>query len=179
MTAQHIYIDETKERGCVLVATTHVAADTAALRKTLRRELVLPGQTRIHMAKESSPRRRKISDVMGRHAPRSAAVYDAARRYPDPLVARQNCLQAVIDDIPAGMETLLVLDQDDSILHWDKEFLYNAIRLAGLTDTVRYRHQRARAELLLTVPDAVAWCWARGAPWRNRILPAIRMIKQV
>lgn len=60
MTARHIYIDETKERGYVLVASAHIA-DThlSELRKTMR-QFVLRGQTRVHMAKESDQRRRTI-----------------------------------------------------------------------------------------------------------------------
>lgn len=47
MTARHIYIDETKERGYVLVASAHIA-DThlSELRKTMR-QFVLRGQTRV------------------------------------------------------------------------------------------------------------------------------------
>jgi hypothetical protein len=78
----------------------------------------------------------------------------------------------MIDDIPSGVETLVVLEQDDSILQWDKKFLYRAVREAALVDTVRYVHHRGRAELLLSVPDAIAWCWARGGLWRERVLPA-------
>lgn len=59
MTARHIYVDETKERGYVLVASVHIADNLSDLRKTIR-GLVLRGQTRVHMAKESDPRRRAI-----------------------------------------------------------------------------------------------------------------------
>jgi hypothetical protein len=54
MTAPHIYVDETKERGYVLVASVHLGSDVEAMRKTMRR-MVLRGQSRIHMAKESDP----------------------------------------------------------------------------------------------------------------------------
>jgi hypothetical protein len=177
MTAQHIYVDETKARGYVLVASVHIASDVDTLRKTLRDKFVLRGQARIHMAKESDPRRREIADTICR-AGVTATVYDAGKRYRDPLDARRACLQAIIDDIPPGMETLLVLEQDDSILHWDKKFLYSAVRGAAVVDTVRYAHHRARSELLLSVPDAIAWCWARGGSWRERILP-VCTIKQM
>jgi hypothetical protein len=176
---QYIYIDESKKDTYVVAAATQPAADIDKLRKMLRAELVLRGQTRIHMVKESDPRRRKIADAICRYAPGTVAIYEARKRHADKLAARHDCLQGVIDDIPSGVETVLVLDQDDSILHWDKEFLYQAVRRAGLVDTVRYGHQRARTELLLSVPDAIAWCWARGGPWRKRIMPAVRTTKQI
>jgi hypothetical protein len=178
MTARHIYIDETKERGYVLAASTHVASDVDALRKTLRDNLVLRGQARIHMATERDSRRREISDIICR-AGVTATVCNAEQRYRDPLDARAACLQAIVADIPPGMETLLVVEQDDSILHWDKQFLYNAVRAASLAHTVRYVHHRARTELLLSVPDAIAWCWARGGSWRKRILPAVSTVRHV
>jgi hypothetical protein len=37
------------------------------------------------------------------------------------------------------------------------------------SDTLRYEHRRAAAEQLLTLPDAIAWCWAKGGDWRRRI----------
>jgi hypothetical protein len=49
MTAQHNYVDETKERGYVLVASAHVASEVDTLRKMLRARLVMRGQARIHM----------------------------------------------------------------------------------------------------------------------------------
>jgi hypothetical protein len=178
VTARHIYIDETKERGYILVATVHIAAEAAALRKTMR-SFVLRGQTRIHMAKESDQRRRAISDAICA-AGVTATIYDAGRSYGvDQLAARAACLQAVINDIPAREQTLLVLEQDDSLIHWDKQFLYRAVRAAGLADTLRYEHHRAKSDLLLTIPDAIAWCWARGSPWRERITPAVSAVTQV
>jgi hypothetical protein len=72
-----------------------------------------------------------------------------------------------------------VLEQDDSILRWDRKFLYEAVRAAGLEGRVRYEHHRAKAELLLSVPDAIAWCWARGGQWKEHVKPAIMQVKQV
>jgi hypothetical protein len=176
VTARHVYVDETKERGYVLVTSVHIAADIDALRKTMR-GLVLPGQTRIHMAKESQQRRRQISAAICA-AGVTATIYDAGRRYSDPLSARAACLQAVISDL-TPTDTRLVLEQDDSILRWDRKFLYEAVRAAGLEGRVRYEHHRAKAELLLSVPDAIAWCWARGGQWKEHVKPAIMQVKQV
>ena len=33
---------------------------------------------------------------------------------------------------------------------------------------------RANDELLLCLPDAIAWCWAKGGHWRTRITTAVR-----
>jgi hypothetical protein len=178
MSARHIYIDETKERRYILVASEEIGGDVDALRKEPRERFVLRGQNRIHMAKEADPRRREISAALCR-AGVTARIYDAGRRYWDPLDARAACLQAIVDGLVPGEQTLLVLEQDDSILQWDRRFLYNAVRAADLVDSVRYVHVRAKTELLLCVPDAIAWCWARGGRWKQRIRPVVVDIKDV
>lgn len=176
MTARHIYVDETKERGYVMVASVHLGPETAALRAAIRR-LVLPGQHRLHMAKESPTRRKAIAEAIC-SAGVAATIYDAGRRYSNDVSARAACLEALIADIDTNQQTLLVIEQDDSLIRWDKQRLIELIRAAGCGDRVRYEHSRARAELLLSVPDAIAWCWARGGQWRQRVA-AVTSVKQV
>jgi hypothetical protein len=143
------------------------------------RGLVLPGQTRIHMVKEGNSRRREIADVICNSGV-TATVYDAGHRYgSDQLGARAACLQAVIDDTTAGEQTLLVLEQDDSLIQWDKRLLYRTVRAAGRTDTLRYEHRRAKTEPVLAIPDAIAWCWARRGQWRQRIRHAVTTVIEV
>jgi len=38
---------------------------------------------------------------------------------------------------------------------------------------VRYEHRRAATEPLRGIPDAFAWCWAKGGHWRSHIQPII------
>jgi len=177
MTARHIYVDETKERDYVLVASVHLGTEANTLRKAMR-GFVLRGQTRIHLAKESNSRRGAIVDAIC-DAGVTATIYDAGRNYASQLDARAACLQAIINDVRADDQTLLVLEQDDSLLQWDKRFLYHAVHAAGLADALRYEHHRAKNELLLTIPDAIAWCWARGGSWRQRIEPAVVTVRRV
>jgi hypothetical protein len=166
VTARHIYVDETKERGYVMVASVHIGKDRD-LTKTLRR-FILPGQTRLHMAKESTARRHQILDAIIA-AQVTATIYDAGRRYgANALAARAAGLLAIVEDV-GQQQTLIVLEQDDSLIHWDRKFLYQTVRAVNQADNIRYEHHRARTHLLLAVPDAIAWCWARGGEWRQRI----------
>src|SRR5438105_3553922 len=89
MTGRQVFVDETKERGYVLVATSHAASEVAQIRKVMR-EFVLKGQTRLHFAKESAPRRRAIIDAICATGI-SATVYDAGRRHRSQLAARRAC----------------------------------------------------------------------------------------
>jgi hypothetical protein len=109
----------------------------------------------------------------------SATVYDAGRRYPSELEARAACLRAVIEDLADGQQTLLVLEQDDSLLRWDKQRLIEYTRDSGCRSAFRYEHRRAKADLMLCVPDAVAWCWARGGWWKQRIADVVADVRRL
>ncbi len=67
-----------------------------------------------------------------------------------------------------------MLEQDDSLVRSDQAVLYAAVRDASASRTLTYEHVPARAEPLLWVADAAAWCWSRGAPWPGRLQPIIR-----
>jgi hypothetical protein len=32
-----------------------------------------------------------------------------------------------------------------------------------------YAHLRGKEDLLMCIPDAIAWCWSRGGEWRARV----------
>ncbi|MCU1455250.1 MAG: hypothetical protein JWN46_3396 [Acidimicrobiales bacterium] len=42
-----------------------------------------------------------------------------------------------------------------------------------LSPTLQYSHRGSKDELLLSLPDAFAWCWGAGGTWRDRIRPLI------
>jgi hypothetical protein len=67
----------------------------------------------------------------------------------------------------------LVVETDDSLVAQDRRLLYAASHEYGLTGGFAYRHLRRREEPCLWVPDAVAWCFARGGVWRQRLAPLI------
>jgi len=105
------------------------------------RGLVLPGQRRVHMKTERDSRRREIAAALVAAGVR-VVVYDAARRYSTDLVARRECLHAVVTDAAAAQgETRLVLEQDDSLVSWDSQRLIESARATGLTS--RSSTQRA------------------------------------
>ena len=65
------------------------------------------------------------------------------------------------------------------MVKFDNQKLIEYTRAAGCRDTLRYEHQRSHVEALLAVPDAIAWCWAKGGPWRTLIAPAVTAIRDV
>lgn len=75
--------------------------------------------------------------------------------------------------------SMLVLEQDDSVLDVDRKLLYRCVRELGRQDDLVYRHHRAHEEPLLALPDAIAWSWHRGGQWRKRIEPLVMAVKVV
>ena len=58
----HIYVDETKQRDYLLVASVHVSTDLTGLRQMVR-GLLLPGQRYLHMKDEKDGRKRTIAQA--------------------------------------------------------------------------------------------------------------------
>jgi hypothetical protein len=167
---RRVVVDETKRRGYVLVASAHLSGDVESLRKVVR-GLTLKGQTRIHMKKENDSRRRLIvSELLA--AGVTADVYQASRK--DEFDARYACLDRLLGQLAGGEDTILTLEQDDSLIIWDRRRLFDLTRMHGLEEPkFRYEHGRAAAEPLLSIPDAIAWCWTKGGDWRRRVEPMI------
>ena len=160
MTGEQIFVDESKQRDYLLVAGMVLPDDLATTRAVMR-GLALGGQRRVHMAKESDPRRRSIAAAICETGVQ-ATIYDAGRSNRSELDARRACLHPLVVDAAAISAAMLVLEQDDSLLRWDNQQLVEITREVGCREMLRYEHRRAAAEQLLAVPDAIAWCWAKG-----------------
>lgn len=172
MTARHIYVDESKHRDYVMVAAV-VLGENLTPARALVQDLLKPGQRHLHMKDEADGRKQTIAKAFAA-AELHATVYDAGSRHRTQLLARAACLSALVDDLAAdAVDTLIVLDQDETLVHSDRQLLYRAVRDAGREATIRYEHRRAATERLLGIPDAFAWCWAKGGRWRTHIQPVI------
>lgn len=172
----HVFVDESKERSYLLTAAVLLPGDLSQVRRQLD-ELRLPGQRRLHFTKERDSRRRKILSVLARTGV-EAVIYDASG-YRNPAEARPACLDRLVRDCADRRAELLVLEQDDSVLASDRRALYTCVRKAGCGDTLRYEHRHGRHESLLAIPDAVAWCWARGGEWKQRVRPLVSAVHRV
>jgi hypothetical protein len=78
------------------------------------RRLVLSGQRRIHMKDESDPRRRAIASAITGSGVR-AVIYDAGRRYRNERQRRASCIRRLVADAATRGDTMLVLEQDDTL----------------------------------------------------------------
>ena len=130
------------------------------------------------MKDENDQRRRSIATAIAVSGV-TATIYDAGRRYRNERERRAACLHALIIDVARRGDAMLVLEQDDTLLSWDNQRLIEFTREAGCRDTLRYEHRRAASELLLAVPDAIAWCWAKGGDWRRRSEPIVTYVREI
>lgn len=173
----HAFVDESKAKGYTLVAAVMLPADLVPTRKVIR-ELVSPGQTRVHM-KTEIPRRRKLILSKLRPLGPVATLYSADRAiYGTDIACRRACLEALVHDI-AGTCQSLVLEADASQDARDRQDLITLTKDAGCRESLSYEHLTATAEPLLAVPDAVAWAWARGGEWRQLVRPLIKAVRKV
>lgn len=177
MTARHIYVDETKQRTYVLVASVYVSEDIDALRGVVR-DLLLPRQRYLHMKDQQAGRKRTIAQALV-DAGVQATVYRAGPHHQTHNDRRAACLRALINDLANGPETLVVLDRDETLVSFDNQHLIEYTRAAKCRDTLRYEHRSAKTELLLGIPDAIAWCWAKGGTWRQQIDRAVVQVQNV
>ncbi len=165
-------------REYFVVAAIVVPDDLRALRRVVE-DLLLPKQRYIHMKDEGNGRKQTIAKkLVG--AGVEAVVYDAGQRYRTQLEARAACLRELIDDLAANPDdTLIIIEQDDSLVHSDRRLLYEAVRTVGRPESLRYDHRRREAEILLGTPDAIAWCWAKGGQWRKHIGPTVARVHRL
>ena len=106
----HVFVDESKARGYLLAAAALLPGDLDHARSVVR-GLTLPGQQRLHMTKESDPRRRSILSAL-HGLDLTVTLYDAGRTHTHELDARAGCLRQLVTDAAAAHATLLVLEED-------------------------------------------------------------------
>lgn len=176
MLASHAFVDETKEGGYLVVAAVIVARDLDSSR-TQMRALCLPGQVRLHFTKESPPRRRKIAAAICRTSTQ-VHIYDGSA-YANEREAREACLRQLVVDLAEIKVHRLVIERDDSLVHSDVRVVREAMGKAGAANILSYEHLPPRAEPLLWIADAAAWCWTHGPQWRERITPVVARVIRV
>lgn len=172
-----MYVDETKAKGYVLAAAVVLPSDVTAIRKTVR-ALIAPGQPRLHMKAEKTPHQRAILSAL---VPLDLTVtlYEAdARTHRTDIARRRACLAQLVHD-QAGLCEHLVLESDTTQDARDRQALIDLTRAAGCRDTMTYEHATATSGPLLSIPDAIAWAWARGGDWRRRVQPVVERVVPV
>lgn len=172
----HVFVDESKERGLLVAAAFLPIPKVTPARRAVSR-LVLPGQRRIHFHKEGNPRRHRILEVVT-DLEAEVVIFDGSA-YPNAKTARDACLTELINVIAKVGADRLVIERDESSVKSDQRLLYREVRSAGIAERLRYHHLKAHEESLLAIPDAVAWCWAKGGLWRRAVQRSVLEVRRV
>lgn len=159
-----VLVDESVRGPLYVLAAVVVAAEDLPRVRAVEQTLLLPGERRLHSAKERRQRRKVVLRTMA-DVPMLAALVVQTRGVRPERRARQACLRVLIDrlgELPGHGKVVIesrgeALDRDDrktlSELRWQP---------------ARYLHARAVDEPLLWLPDFMAW--AAGAAREYRIL---------
>ncbi|SDU12693.1 hypothetical protein [Jiangella alkaliphila] len=166
--ALHAYADESKKNDYILAAALVSASDVAAARRVLR-DLRIGKQRRIHF-KDEKPARKEQVLAAALEVSSGCRLYVCGGR----RSARENCLSRMVPDLVDLSVDRLVLELDTATELLDKRVLFEETRKAGAAMT--YQHELAHHEPLLWVPDAIAWCWASGGGWRQRVADHVTVL---
>ena len=166
-TGPHVFVDVTKSRDYVMAAAAVLPGDLADARKQLR-GLLLPRQERIHFKSEKDSRRRQLLAEMC-ELDVQVTLYVAKTK--NHAAGRSACMKAILDDVIDARARMLVIELDDSVAAADRRAIAQRFRLEPASP--EYRHVPAKAEPLLWISDAVAWCSQRGGEWKTACAPIL------
>lgn len=165
------FSDESERAGVMLLSVVTIApGDVEAARRALR-GLLLPGQRRVHTAKESATRRRAVVDTVARIERLSAVVITYRRHEGDGRTrGRHLLLQAATGlAVGSGVVSWTLDDQDPAQRERDRASIAHA--LSGVDHHLQptYDHRPNHAEPLLWAADAICWAVGAGGDWRHRL----------
>lgn len=174
------FTDESERSGVMLLAVVVLApGEVAGARRRMRR-LLLPGQRRVHTAKESARRRRVVVDAVTALDGVSATIL----RYRRPagvtrIAARHLLLQAATGlVVGSGVSSWVLDNQDDAQRARDRAAIAHA--LAGVSGHLHpvYDHHAGPTEPLLWAADALCWAVGEGGDWQRRV-SAVVTIREI
>lgn len=177
MGARHVFVDESMRHTYLLVAAVLVPDDLKATRRGLR-ELVEPGQRRLHMVKQSPPRKRLILQRLC-DLGLTATIYEAGADHKTNILRRSACLERLVTDLAEGGQARLCLETADGVDQRDQQQLIELVRRLGARGSLSYEHAHASQEVLLAVPDAIGWAWSKGGEWKRRAHPLVTSVVAV
>jgi hypothetical protein len=147
-----------------------VVIETAAVEDARRalRGLLLPGQRRVHTAKESPRRRAELLGVIARLEV-EAVVFSVRRPSGVRRIASREILirVACAEILGRGVAAWVLDHQDGAQAARDRRTIELAVAQAGAP--LVYDHRRSHTEPLLWAADAVVWAIGAGGEWRRRI----------
>ncbi len=166
------YVDESARDG-YLVCAVVVIGDPAVIRTSMR-ALARRGSSRVHMAKESPRQRRTVLSTVTAF-PVEAHLVQTTLAGRSQREGRDRCLTELVGSVVAAGVDQLILESCDQD-HQDRAVLAAALGGPDSATGLTYDHRRPREEVLLWLPDVIAWAYGRGGEWRTRASTVIRSV---
>ena len=156
-----VFIDECKSKKFTLIAVFVDVPLIPEIRKALMSHR-LKGQGRIHFVDESNSRRKAILATLQKldFETKFFVTEDDQESQ-----ARKRCLEALVASLQPDADYQIWLELDENHLVLDRQTLSSAMAALKISDRVDYRHETARSQALLWIPDALGWVRNRGGEW--------------
>lgn len=161
----NVYVDESKARGFYMAAAAVPSKRVREVRRTMR-GLLLPRQDRLHMVTEKESRRHQILDVVCGLGI-DVVIYTRESAGRKQVQQRMACIAGVVDDAVKLNHQRIVFERDDTLVKLDRQAIIEASRKHGVQ--LQYEHLRPSQDLLLGIPDAIVWAWAKGGLWQRQV----------
>ncbi len=166
------FLDENTEgryRICLVLMTDYHHANFVKLSP----RLLLRGQSRFHMSKESSRRRNEILDRI-LESRFKAYIFEIDNKALKPNTARSHLLIALGAHASWSSITKLTFDRSTSE-SLDTRVLQDLFQSSG--HRLVFRHTQSSAEPGLWVSDALLWAYAKGGDWRRKVMPNVKVFR--
>jgi hypothetical protein len=171
------FSDESERAAVMLMTVVTVPPARVEIARATMRSLLLPGERRIHAAKESPPRRRQILDHIARSDQMAATVLRYRRLAGiDRVTGRKALIEATTNLVVESSVSLWTLDDiPPSQRSRDRNIIGHALARAGAHQII-FDHRRSHEEPLLWAADAICWAVGAGGDWRRRVQPIVTIV---
>lgn len=170
------FVDESRRGRTYLMACVIVSPRSLAGARSEVRQLLLPGQRRVHLTDETKRRARLLATYGQLEV--SANIYTTTVRGRSDSPARAACLEALVKDLVEIGGQRLVLESREGRDHQDRAVI--STTLAGARDdALVYEHLLPHEEPLLWVADGFAWAYGAGSVWRQHISPRLGIQREI
>lgn len=174
MSSLFVYVDESVRSGRYVLCCVLVDAERAGgLRRKLR-QLLLPGQRKLHFKKEGARRRRELLDAFGDLDVRATAYVCRMRLGRDESAARAICLERAVRDIQGlRVAAQFLLESRDQL---DEEDRVTVRRARAPRPVLSFEHIAPDRDPLLWLADGLAWPVGMGGEWRRRLPTSLEVV---
>ncbi|MBT1624220.1 hypothetical protein KK101_16115 [Curtobacterium flaccumfaciens pv. oortii] len=169
-----VFVDESKVRDYLLVAVTLPRTQLRPARTSVS-ALILRGQSRLHMRKESDARRRLILATIAPIDP-EVTIFRAPKDGRTDMQRRSSCIRRLVESIGNGPTADVCFELDETLVRKDRQWIVEAVHAGEDPAAFTHRHETAAHEPLLALPDALGWAWAKGGDWRRRCGPVVTVV---